>query len=117
MTSIEDVPAENRWVIAARSASAMPIIYDMHFRKVLGEKYDEIERSIWIDQGKELKNFAIAMDMPSNNAKEVSEIFRIAGMILYGPEFRFEMAEEMGDRVVGRVVHGRMIAIKRILCR
>lgn len=32
MISIEDIPAEKRWEIAAKS-----LIYDMHFRKVLGE--------------------------------------------------------------------------------
>jgi hypothetical protein len=46
MISIEDIPAEKRWEIAAKSASAMPLIYDMIFRKVLGEKYDEIERPL-----------------------------------------------------------------------
>jgi len=35
MVSIEDIPAEKRWEIAAKSASAMPLIYDMHFRKSL----------------------------------------------------------------------------------
>jgi hypothetical protein len=49
--------AENKYVpLAAKSASAMPLIYDMYFRKVLGEKYDEIERPIWTEGGKEVKN-------------------------------------------------------------
>ncbi|MCZ7355592.1 MAG: L-2-amino-thiazoline-4-carboxylic acid hydrolase [Candidatus Methanoperedens sp.] len=109
MASIEDIPLEKRWEIAAKSASAMPLMYDMHFRKVLGEKYDEIEQPLWIELGKELKNFATAMGLPSRNAKEVSDIFRIAGMTLYGPEFRFEMLEESKERVVGRVVECPML--------
>lgn len=46
MVSIEDIPLEKRWEIAARSASAMPLMYDMVFRKAIGRKYDEIERQI-----------------------------------------------------------------------
>lgn len=42
MVSIEDIPAEKKWEIAGKSARAMPLIYDMHFWKVLGEKCDEI---------------------------------------------------------------------------
>ncbi|MFZ3060004.1 MAG: L-2-amino-thiazoline-4-carboxylic acid hydrolase [Candidatus Methanoperedens sp.] len=109
MVSIEDIPAEKRWEIAAKSASAMPFIYDMHLRKVLGEKYDDIERQIWNEIGKESKNFAKAFGLPSSNAKELSAIFRIEGATLYGPEFRFEMVEETEDRAVGKVVECPML--------
>jgi hypothetical protein len=93
MVSIEDIPAEKRWEIAAKSASAVSFIYDMHLRKVLGEKYDDIDRQIWDELGKESKNFAKAFGLPSGNAKELSDVIRIAGANLYGPEFRFEMVE------------------------
>ena len=104
MISIEDIPAEKRWEIAAKSASAMPLIYDMHFRKVLGEKYDEIERSIWTEGGKEVNKLATALGLPSNNAIEVNEAFGVIGTILFGPEFRFDIVEETKDRVVGKVI-------------
>jgi len=76
MVSIEDIPAEKRWEIAAKSASAMPLIYDMHFRKVLGEKYDEIERHIWTEGGKEVKTLVTALGLPSDNAIEINEAFK-----------------------------------------
>lgn len=104
MISIEDIPAEKRWEIAAKSASAMPLIYDMHFRRVLGEKYDEIERSIWTEGGKEVNKLATALGLPSGNAIEVNEAFGVIGTILYGPEFRFDIVEETKDRVVGKVI-------------
>jgi hypothetical protein len=104
MISIEDIPAEKRWEIAAKSASAMPLIYDMHLRKVLGEKYDEIEKSIWTEGGKEVKNLATALGLPSDNAIEVNEAFGVIGTILFGPEFKFEMVEETKDRVVRKVI-------------
>ncbi len=42
MVSIEDIPAEQRWEIAAMAASAIPLAYDIAFREAIGEKYDEI---------------------------------------------------------------------------
>lgn len=104
MIRIEDIPAEKRWEIAAKSASAMPLIYDMHFRKVLGEKYDEIERHIWTESGKEVNKLATALGLPSGNAIEVNEAFGVIGTILFGPEFRFEIVEETKDRVLGKVI-------------
>ena len=47
MVRIEDIPAETRWEIAAKSASALPLFYEKYFRKVLGDRYDDIERSLW----------------------------------------------------------------------
>ncbi len=38
MVSIEDIPAEARWMIAARSAGSMPMIFDMAFRKAFGDR-------------------------------------------------------------------------------
>ena len=104
MVSIEDIPSEKRWEIAAKSASAMPLIYDRHFRKVLGDKYDEIERSIWTEGGKEVKNLAAALGLPSDNAIEVNDAFGVIGTILFGPEFRFGIVEATKDRVVGKVI-------------
>ena len=82
----------------------MPLLYDMHFRKVLRDKYDEIERSIWTEGGKEVKNLAAALGLPSDNAIEVNDTFGVIGTTLFGPEFRFEIVEETKDRVVGKVI-------------
>jgi hypothetical protein len=49
MVSIEDIPAEQRWEIAARAASAIPFAYDIAFREAIGEKYDEIEQPIYLE--------------------------------------------------------------------
>ncbi len=103
MVSIEDIPAEKRWEIAAKSASAVLLIYDMHFRKVLGEKYDEIEKGIWTEGGREVKNLAMALGLPSGNAREISETIGIIGTILYGPEFKFEEVKKTQKGVVGRI--------------
>ena len=102
MVSIEDIPAEQRWEIAAKAASAIPFAYDIAFREAIGEKYDEIERPIYIEAGKEFRNLASALGLPTGNAREIYETFWIIGTILYGPEFKGETTEEGGDRTVGK---------------
>jgi len=102
MVSIEDIPAEQRWEIAARAASAIPFAYDIAFREAIGEKYDEIERPIYIEAGKEFKNLASALGLPTGNAREINETFEVIGTILNGPEFKAETTEEGDDRTVGK---------------
>jgi len=102
VVSIEDIPAEQRWEIAAMAASAIPFAYDIAFREAIGEKYDEIERPIYIEAGKEIKNLASALGLPTGNAREIDETFGIIMTILYGPEFKGETTEEGDDRTVGK---------------
>jgi len=102
MVNIEDIPAEQRWEIAARAASAIPFAYDIAFREAVGEKYDEMERPIYIEAGKEIKNLASAFGLPTGNAREIYETFWIIGTILNGPEFKGETTEEGDDRTVGK---------------
>ena len=102
MVSIEDIPAEQRWEIAARAASAIPLAYDIAFRAAIGEKYDEMERPIYIEAGKEIKNLASALGLPTGKAREIYETFWTIGTILNGPEFKRETTEEGDDRTVGK---------------
>ena len=103
MVSIEDIPAEVRWEIAAKAASATPLAYDMVFREVLGDRYDEIERPIYIEAGKEMKELAAALGLPTDNAMDLDEAQNVLTTILYGPEFEFGNVEGTEDRVVGKV--------------
>jgi len=103
MVSIEDIPVEVRWEIAAKAASATPLAYDMVFREVLGDRYDEIELPIYIGAGKEMKSLAAAPGLPTDNAGDLDEAQNVLTTILYGPEFAFGKVEEAGDRVVSKV--------------
>ena len=103
MVRIENIPAEQRWEIAARAASAIPFAYDIAFREAIGEKYDEMERPIIVEAGKEIKNLASALGLPTGNAREISETRGIIMTILYGPEFKTETTEEGDDRTVGKI--------------
>ncbi|KAF5417495.1 MAG: hypothetical protein C5S49_03305 [Candidatus Methanogaster sp.] len=103
MVSIEDIPAEVRWEIAAKAASATPLAYDMVFREVLGDRYDEIERPIYIEAGKEMKSLAAALGLPTDNARDLGDAQGVLTTILYGPEFEFGTVEGTEDRAVVKV--------------
>ena len=103
MVTIEDIPFEERWKIATRSASTMPLMYDNAFRKVLGKKYDEVERPIWLDAGKQMKELAMALGLPSGTAREIGDTLGILSTISFGPEFRFDEPEETEHGIAGRI--------------
>ncbi|RLG29818.1 hypothetical protein DRO03_06265 [Methanosarcinales archaeon] len=103
MVSIEDIPAEVRWEIAAKAASVTSVAYDMVFREVLGDKYDEIERPIYVEAGKEMKSLATALGLPTDNAMDLGDAQSVLTTILYGPEFEFGNVEGIEDRAVGKV--------------
>jgi hypothetical protein len=94
MVNIDDIPIEERWIIAAKSAGFMPLLYDKFFRKALGEKYDEIERPILMEAGKEMKDIAMALGLPSGNARQIVETVGILGTISFGPENKYESVVE-----------------------
>jgi hypothetical protein len=103
MVNIEDISVEERWKIAAKSAGFMPLLYDKFFRKALGNKYDEIERPILIEAGKEMKDLAMALGLPSGNAKQLVETIGVISSISFGPENRMEPVMETEYGAMGKV--------------
>ena len=101
MVTVEDIPVEERWKIAAKSASIIPLLYDRYFREVLGEKYDEIERPILIEIGKEMKDLAMALGLPSGNARQIGETMGVLSTISYGPENRIGAVVETEHGAMG----------------
>ncbi|MBN1235720.1 MAG: hypothetical protein JW999_06680, partial [Methanotrichaceae archaeon] len=83
MVSIRDIPAELRWDIAARSATAMSFAYAASFDKAFGDKADEIVRQIWIEGEKEAKGLAEKLALPVKNASEMDETWGLLSLILY----------------------------------
>ncbi|HEY6585844.1 MAG TPA: hypothetical protein VIY97_01620, partial [Candidatus Methanoperedens sp.] len=103
MVSLEDIPFKERWKIASKSASIVPLLYDSHFRKVLGDKYDEIERPIWMEIAKEMKGLAMSLGLPSGNARQIGETLGIINSISFGPESRFGTLEETEHGAIGKI--------------
>lgn len=103
MAIIEDIPPEIRWQIATKSANTMPFVYDMFFRKVLGDRVEDIELQIWVEGGKEVKNIANELGLPAGNAIEVNDALGIVSTILLGPELKSEIVNVAEDKVVERI--------------
>jgi hypothetical protein len=104
MVDANDIPAEMRWEIAAKSAAAMPWIYGTAYRGLTDEKkFQEIDRQIWIEGGREAKRLADKLNLPAGNAREINSTWGIIGTILFGPEFREEIVEENDNRIVTRI--------------
>ena len=104
MVDLKDIPAEMRWAIAAKSATAMPWAYGTAFQEVVGERFNEIAQQIWIEGGKEVKSLADMLRLPAGNAIEVDNTWGIISSILYGPEFKWDVIEENEDRAVDRII-------------
>jgi len=104
MVELKDIPAEVRWEIAAKSATAMPWAYGMVFQDVVGkERFYEISRQIWKQGGLEAKKLADHLNLPARNAREVNNAWAVVSGILYGPEFKEDIIEETEDRMVIRI--------------
>ncbi|MCZ7402830.1 MAG: hypothetical protein O8C61_11475 [Candidatus Methanoperedens sp.] len=103
MVNIEAIPIEGRWIIAAKSAGMMPLLYDKVFRKALGEKYDEMKRPILIEAGKEMKDIAMALGLPSGNARQIVETVGILSTISFGPENKYEPVVETEHGAMGKM--------------
>lgn len=103
MVNIDDIPFEGRWVIAARSAGFMPLLYDKFFRKELGERYDYLERPILVEAGKEMKDIAMALGLPSGNAKQIVETIEVLSTISFGPENKFGPVVETKNGAMGKL--------------
>ena len=104
IVNISDIPAEIRWAIATKSATALPWAYGIAFQEVIGkERFYEITRQIWTEGGKEAKGIADMLRLPTGNAREVDNTWGIIGEILDGPEIKWDVVEEEDNRVVTRI--------------
>ncbi|MGF7119600.1 hypothetical protein [Methanobacterium oryzae] len=104
--NIENIPAELRWEIAAKSASAMPFAQERVYRAVLGEKYKKIEPmleaadfELRIESGKQISNMAKELGLPYETAEDVDNTQSIASKILLGPELKYETVKSSSDQV------------------
>lgn len=97
LMELEDISAEVRWKIAARTAQSLFMDYGLAF---------------WTEGGKEIKLIADCLKLPTKNAIEVSNTWRIVRAILMG-EWEYETVEETEERVVDHLSDCPMLNIYR----
>ena len=105
MPDLKTIPDDVKWRLAAQCAARLPALYDVAFRKVLGEKYDEIEREIWIELSSMAIGIARNLALPVKNAHDLSESMRTVMTIIFGPDYKSETIDISED--------GSVILIKR----
>lgn len=103
MVSINDIPAEVRWEVAARAANSQSVVYDMLVRQLIGDKIDEIWNVIMTEAGRQSKAMAESFHLPAGNAMEIDNALGIISAIIMGPEFRGEILDAGETQVVGRI--------------
>jgi len=73
MDVFERIPADVRWKLAAREVSALPLAYRRAIRDGADDQlYNEIERVVWQEQGREVGVVARAFGMPIQDARGVA---------------------------------------------
>jgi hypothetical protein len=88
MVEINDIPAEVRWSLATRGASALPLAYAQVYRARHGSELDEISQGIWTEAGKSQGALARAFNMPTKNAEDVARAFSTLSTVMLGPELK-----------------------------
>jgi hypothetical protein len=105
MPDLKSIPDDVKWRIAADYAARLPPLYDVAFRKVLGNKFDEIEREIWIELSHRAITIARDLALPVKNAHDLAESMRTVLTIIFGPEYKSETIDVSSD--------GSVIIIRR----
>ena len=105
MPDLKSIPDDVKWRLAADCAARLPALYDMAFRKVLGEKYDEIEQEIWIELSCRASTIVKDLKLPVKNAHDLAESMRTVMIILFGPDYKSETIDVSEE--------GAVILIKR----
>lgn len=88
MAGIEQIPAEIRWSIATRAATAMPFAYHRAVMERYGEGFEESIVEIWREAGKGQGALARGFAMPLKNAADVAEAYSTISTLLLGPELQ-----------------------------
>jgi hypothetical protein len=105
MPDLKSIPDDVKWRIAADYAACLPALYDLAFRKVLGNKFDEIEREIWIELSRRAITITRDLALPVKNAHDLAESMRTVLTIIFGPEYTSETIDVSSD--------GSVIIIRR----
>jgi len=100
MGDAREIPDEAKWKIAGRLAAGIPVMYDFAFRETVGEKYDEIERDIWLEIGKEAKFVADSFRLPVKTPADIAATLGTISTIFFGPDWIRQPGEAGEDRAV-----------------
>jgi hypothetical protein len=98
---MKEITAETRWLLAARSASRLPVLCTAVLRTRLGEAYDDhLTEEIWCHLGDEACDLAKGLGLQVDTADRLAEGLLEILRTLFGSEFRWEILDLPQDRAV-----------------
>jgi hypothetical protein len=100
MPKSPEVPDQVKWQVAARVASAFPVLYDSAFREAVGERFDDLERPVWIFLGREAAKTIKALEITTGNAEEIAGALSFVTTLFFGPETKTERVRINDERSV-----------------
>jgi len=100
MAARNPIPEEMKWQVAAKIASAIPVVYGQFFRPVVGDTYDRIEQQVWVFLAQEALKVARTYHLPARNAGELAATLEIITTVFFGSELKAEAAVFEDDRAV-----------------
>jgi hypothetical protein len=100
--SINDVPPEIRWEIAAKVSSNLARGYSSALRQVMDDKIVKMEETIWAEEGKQVKNIASSLKLPTDTAPEVNETWLTVASIII-PGIENQVTDSSRNRVVTKI--------------
>ncbi len=101
--TIEKIPAETRWEIAAKGLTgACTAMMNVIKGALSQEKFEEFQVGLWSQAGKGAKELADTLGLTIENPRDIDEVMALLAMTSMGPEFKFEVVEATEDRCVGR---------------
>lgn len=113
MVSIKDIPAEVRWEIATKAANSQSVVYDMLVRQIIGDKIDDIWNVIMAEGGKQSKEMAESLGLPTSNAIEIENALDIISTIILGPELVGEILDASEERLIEKMTGCPMLNAHR----
>ena len=102
-SDLDRIPEGTRWQVCARLLAKLPLLYDITYRSAVGEEYDALEHSIWIEMAHEAKDLADAFRLPRSTAAELASTLSVLGAALFGRDFQFEPLVGADERASLRV--------------
>jgi hypothetical protein len=100
MPDLKDIPDGVRWKFSAECAAKLPALYEIAFREELGNKYDALEREIWMEVARMVREVVQTCSLPVKTAPEIARSIQQGTIILFGPESGGEIIELADDAAV-----------------
>ncbi|MEO8050901.1 MAG: L-2-amino-thiazoline-4-carboxylic acid hydrolase [Acidobacteriota bacterium] len=99
---IDMIPENARWEIATKGLTGAYTAISNALKEAVGqEKSEEFNGALWYGAGKEAKEFAASLGLPTEGASDIEEVAHLMAKASMGPEFVFEIVEATKDRCVG----------------